>query len=184
MASSYRAVVIHSWIGGGKTSTARIVAKALRTRGYSVKGILSIRLSCGVSDGYNAEDLYTGEIYPLVRLSSSVEGTDWETYGNPVYSFSHLGFIKANNALQEAANKIAPGVVVFLDEFGKLEVKGEGIRLGFNSVVSSISRGGVVVVLCRSPLVPDVATLLRKTANEIGIFKAGDAESVVNFLIN
>ena len=114
-------MVIHAGIGGGKTSTARAIDNTLRDRGFSVRGILSVRLFGGVSEGYNAEDLEVGEVYPLVRLTTSAEGVDWETYGNPMYSFSYSGFERANNALRVAAKKMASGTVVFLDEYGKLE---------------------------------------------------------------
>jgi nucleoside-triphosphatase THEP1 len=174
--------VIHAGIGGGKTSTARAIADTLRDRGFSVRGILSVRLSGGVSKGYNAEDLETGEVYPLVRLTTSAESVDWETYGNPMYSFSYSGFERANNALRVAAKKMASGTVVFLDEYGKLELRGEGIRPGVNAVVSSLGWGGAAVVLCRSDLVGDVEELLRREVNEVGIFEAGYVDAVVDFL--
>lgn len=141
-----------------------------------------MRLSSGVSEGYNAEDLETGEVYPLVRLATSVESIGWETYGNPIYSFSHPGFARANNALRAAAEKMAPGAVVFLDEYGKLELRGEGIRPGINAVVSSLGQGGAAVFLCRSNVVPDVEALLHREVNEVRIFEAGDIEAVINFL--
>jgi nucleoside-triphosphatase THEP1 len=182
--SSGCAVVIHAGIGGGKTSTARAIADILRDRGFSVRGILSMRLSSGVSEGYDAEDLETGEVYPLVRLTSSVESIDWETYGNPIYSFSCSGFARVNNTLRVAAEKMAPGVIVFLDEYGKLELRGEGIRPGVNAVVSSLGQGGAAVVLCRSNVVPEVEALLRRAVNAVGIFEAGDVEAVINFLVD
>ena len=182
MHSSGCAVVIHAGIGGGKTSTARAIADKLRKGGFTVRGILSVRLSSGISEGYDAEDLETGEVYPLVRLTTSVESVGWETYGNPIYSFSCSGFARANNALRVAAEKMAPGVVVFLDEYGKLELRGEGIRPGVNAIVSSLGQGGAAVVLCRSNIVPEVEALLRKAVNTVGIFDAGDVEAVIDFL--
>jgi len=184
MHSSGCAVVIHAGIGGGKTSTARAIADRLRNRGFTVRGILSVRLSSGISEGYDAEDLETGEVYPLVRLTPYGESVDWKTYGNPIYSFSSSGFKRANNALQVAAEKMAPGVVVFMDEYGKLEFRGEGIRPGVNAVVSSLGRGGAAVVLCRSTIVPDAEVLLRRAVNDVGIFEAGNVDAVINFLVD
>jgi len=184
MHSSGCVVVIHAGIGGGKTSTARAIADKLRNRGFAVRGILSLRLSSGISEGYDAEDLETGEVYPLVRLTPSGESVDWETHGNPIYSFSRSGFERANNALRVAPEKMAPGVVVFLDEYGKLELRGEGIRPGVNAIISSLAQGGAAVVLCRSTLVPDAEVLLRRAVSDVGIFEVGNVDDVINFLVD
>lgn len=177
------AVIIHAPIGGGKTSTASAVAEMAKSKGLRVLGILSKRVMTGNPHAsYMINDLASGEVWPLVVPQEDSPGEGWETHGNPVYSFSVIGFKRANAVLYRAVEQMGPSSIIFVDEFGRLESGGEGIYPGALASASAIVRGGTVVFLCRTERVEEVKRLLDGKAGKILVFVAGDPQSVYDVI--
>lgn len=127
--------VVTGKIHSGKTSLLKNLANLLKGKGISISGILSqsIRNKSNEITGYDLMDLKTGEIHPFLRTDLSGE--------IPVGRF----FLSRKN-LREA-KKIFEGTggdVVFLDEFGVLESKEQGL---FPSFCSMIERGIPILII-------------------------------------
>ena len=156
-----RALIIHGPIGCGKTRRALELAERASQCGYRVLGLVSVRVvEGGETTGYTGVDLSSGERFPLVRLSSLVEGSDWRRLGEWKFSFSDAGFRRANVVLEEAAEALEDGTVVVADEYGHIELQGGGIHGGLTRVAEALRSGGCLVVLCRTDKVEPVLEML------------------------
>lgn len=176
------AIILHGPIGGGKTTTARDVAERIRRSGHRVMGILSIRVPDNEAPpSYDITDLETGRSFPHVkpREKTNADSDDWESFGNPVFTFSKKGLAEANSILTRASQDLGHGAVVFVDEYGRLESRGLGIHIGFTSVVESLRRGGLALILCRDDKVSELkSTLERSGIDNVSALEAGDPERV------
>jgi len=143
-----------------------------------VEGIISPRVFEEESlIGYDCQRVPTGETFPLVRLKEYAVGSDWFHFGGLMYAFSTGGFERANAILVRASREMTPSTLVFVDEFGRLEDKGQGLHRGASAVASKLAKGGVAVITCRSDLVESVYDLLGRGAPDAVILDAGDAGS-------
>jgi nucleoside-triphosphatase THEP1 len=177
------AVILHAPIGGGKTSTAMAAAERARAEGFKVMGILSLRvLNGGDYPCYDLLELDTGEKMPLVKPQDGTSGEGWESYNNPRFIFSKKGFNSANLALGRGAEEMSEEVVVFVDEYGKLESQHKGIYPGVVMVADALKRGGVAVYLCRDDKVKEVIDLVKDRAERVFNLDAGDAEALVRII--
>jgi nucleoside-triphosphatase THEP1 len=171
------AVILFGPIGGGKTTTAFGLAERARIEGLKVMGILSRRvIEEGNFSRYDLVDLETGNTIPLVKPANKAEGEDWETHGNPVFAFSKHGFEQANLALHRAAESLKEDVIVFVDEYGRLESKGAGIYISVVEIADALRFGGSAVFLCRNDKVEELKILLKGKAQRIFTMEAGDPE--------
>ena len=169
------AVILHAAIGGGKTRTAESAAERAKTEGVKVMGILSRRvLGDGVDPSYNLVELDTNETMPLVKPARTGLTKGWVSLGNPRFIFSLEGLYSANLALKRAAVEMRRGVVVFVDEWGRLESQGKGIYSGAVMVAQALSRGGVAIYLCRDDKVGEVKDLFKGRGVKIYQLEAGD----------
>jgi len=160
-----RALIIHGTIGCGKTRRALELAERARQRGYRVLGLVSLRVvEDGETTGYTGVDLASGEGFPLVKLTSLAEGSDWRRLGEWKYSFSDAGFQRANAVLEEAAEALDAETVVVADEYGHIELQGMGIHRGVVRAAEALERGGCLVVICRTDKVEAVVEMLPEEA--------------------
>ena len=176
-------MILHAPIGGGKTITAQVVAERAKADGIKVMGVLSKRvLDGGEYPSYDLLELDTGKIMPLVKPADKEPGEGWESYGNPRFMFSKKGLYSANLALDRAASEMRDGVVVFVDEYGRLESQSEGIYPGALMIAEALKRGGVAVYLCRDDKIHEVIDLLRGTSARIFNLEAGDADALIRII--
>ncbi len=179
------AVILHAPIGGGKTRTAEAAAERARADGIKVMGVLSMRVSAtdGGDPSYEILELDTGERVPLVKPIGVGSNGDWESLGNPRFVFSSEGFSRANLALQRAAEEMREGVVVFIDEYGRLESERKGVYFGAVAVADSLRRGGVAVYLCRGDKVAEVTELVKGKAARTFALEAGDPDALLRIIL-
>jgi nucleoside-triphosphatase THEP1 len=176
-------VILHAPIGGGKTTTAQAAAERAKADGIKVMGILSKRvLDGGEYPSYDLLELDTGETMPLVKPAEKEPGEGWESYGNPNFVFSKRGLYSANLALDRAASEMRDGIVVFVDEYGRLESQRKGIHRGALLVAESLKRGGVAVYLCRDDKVHEIIDLLRGRAASVFSLEAGDTDALLRII--
>ena len=177
------AVILHAQIGGGKSRTAEVAAEWAKADGLKVMGIISKRASGDAADpSYDLVELDTGEVTPLVKPQGIGFAEGWETFGNPRFIFSRKGLYCANLALHRAAEEMKDGVVVFVDEWGRLESERKGIHPGAVMVASALSKGGVAVFMCRDDKIAEVADLVRGKASRVFQLEAGDAEALMRII--
>jgi nucleoside-triphosphatase THEP1 len=176
-------VILHAPIGGGKTTTAQAVVERAKADGIKVMGILSKRVLNGEEcPSYDLFELDTGVTMPLVKPVDKEHCEGWESYGNPKFMFSINGLYSANLALNRAASEMRDGVVVFVDEYGRLESKSKGIHPGALKVAEALKRGGIAVYLCRDDKVYEVIDLLRGRTARVFNLEAGDADALLRII--
>jgi nucleoside-triphosphatase THEP1 len=173
------AVILHGPIGGGKTRTCLELSERARAEGIHPGGIISPRVFTGGKlVGYDALEPATGEKFPIVRLREMAEGPNWFTHGRLIYSFSASGFERANEILRLSAEKQDRPLLIFVDEFGRLEDSGMALYQGALRVSEAISGGVVAVYTCRTNLVAAVEGLLRGNVEETRRAEPGDTDAL------
>ena len=179
------AVILYAPIGGGKTRTAESVAERAKADGIKVMGILSRRvIGDGPDPSYDLVELDTGETMPLVKPAGIGFARGWESFDNPRFVFSKKGFYSANLALHRAATEMGNGVVVFVDEWGRLESEKKGIHPGAVMVANALSGGGVAVFLCRDDKVKEVTDLVKMKASRVFQLEAGDPDTLLRIILS
>ncbi len=124
-------IVVSGGVGAGKTESCRAVARELEGE-YHPGGVLSPRLmESGVTTGYDALDLDSGEKRPFVR--SDPPG---EKVGRFFLRPDGLNF--ATSAIVGAIGRNDP---VFVDEIGRMELKGKGLARASEQLMDSESQG-------------------------------------------
>jgi len=177
------AVILHAPMGGGKTRTAESAAERARADGLKVMGILSRRIpGDDPLPSYELLELDTGETVPFARPAGLGVVEGWESYDTPHFVFSQKGLYCANLALHRAAEEMRDGVVVFVDEWGRLESQRKGIHPGAVMVAKALSNGGVAVFLCRDDKVDEVRELLRGRATRTFSLEAGDVDALLRIV--
>ncbi len=172
-------VIVHGPKGVGKTKTCLELAERISAGGFSPRGIVSPAVFVyGEKIGYDCLDMTSGEAFPLVRLSDMVGGPTWFPHGNIKYAFSFPGFERANRLLTHSVQALDETNIVFLDEFGRLEMEGKGLYTGAVRVAEALSQGGVAVFACRTDAVDAVKELVEGRARELREFEPGDADII------
>lgn len=137
------------WVGekhSGKTTGAANLIKAARAEGFDVAGVLAPSLYRGGRlTGFDVVDLRDGTRAPLAR-----RGIDASTMGP--FTFIEDGLRLGSAALSREAVQSADLVIV--DEFGPLELSGQGWRRIVDSLLASIST--VILLVVRRELVESV----------------------------
>jgi nucleoside-triphosphatase THEP1 len=141
-------VVVSGGKGSGKTTACSALRARCREMGVSVGGVLSPRRFDGERHvGYDCLDCSTGELFPLARVRDIVSGGSWVSMGGLRYVFSRDGLERANGILVSASGALKGGVA-FVDEVGRLEMRGHGLHDGLMALL--VRRApGVLVASCR-----------------------------------
>ena len=129
------------WVGekhfGKTTSTARLV-KIARAEGFNVAGLLAPSLYRNSKlIGFDVLDLRDNSRAPLARHKIDVSKTR-------SFTFIADGLKFGNTALSRKATKSADLVIV--DEFGPLELSGQGWRRNVDSLLTSSNATILLVV--------------------------------------
>ena len=146
-----RVILITGGIGSGKTSSLMGVRRWAEESSLGTAGIISPRIFRGDQlIGYDALNCSTGESFPIARIPEVAEGDDWIGFQGLGYLFSTAGFDRANAHLEEAAGRMRETSIVMVDEIGRLEMRGGGLRPGLEAVLDSVRGGrGHLLVSCR-----------------------------------
>jgi nucleoside-triphosphatase THEP1 len=176
-------VIVHGPKGVGKTKTCLDLAERVSAEGFSPRGIVSPAVFVnGKNIGYDCLDLTSGAAFPLVRLRDMVGSPTWFPHGNIKYAFSVPGFERANELLTQSAQALGEASLVFMDEFGRLEMDGIGLYTGSLRVAEALSQGGVAVFACRTDAVDAVNELVAGRARDVKAFKSGDTGIVWRYI--
>jgi nucleoside-triphosphatase len=137
------------WTGekhSGKTTGAARLVQAVRSQGYAVAGLVAPAVyRDGALVGFDAVDLRSGQRTTLARDNGS-----GGTAGR--FEFLAEGLRLGNASLSPSATASADLIVV--DEFGPLELKGQGWRRSVDALTESSEATMLLVV--RSELVGEV----------------------------
>ncbi|MBD3206856.1 hypothetical protein GF319_11020 [Candidatus Bathyarchaeota archaeon] len=157
----YRVLIIHGERGSGKTSRACDLIEKARDKGYYITGVINKRvLENGETIGYDCLVLDSGENFPLVRLRHKVDSEEWSLFDNLIYAFNRAGFKRANRVLKNAAFEMDKNTLVVVDEYGHLEKAKQGLYPGILEAITSLDRGGLLIILCRTDKIDSLLGLL------------------------
>jgi len=126
----------------GKTTSATQLILMARAEGFTVAGILQPSLyDNGELVGFDVLDIQNQKRTPLARRNK-----DKSTMG--FFNFITEGLTFGNAVLSEEAIKFAD--LVIIDEFGPLELKGQGWRRNIDSLLSSSN--AIILIIIRQGL--------------------------------
>jgi nucleoside-triphosphatase THEP1 len=144
------------WVGekhSGKTTSAANLARSARDEGFNVAGLLAPSLYCnGRLTGFDVLDLANGKRAPLARRQTNPGKTG-------PFAFMTDGLKFGNAALSAKATKSADLIIV--DEFGPLELNGDGWRKNVDSLLTS--NDAVILLVVRRELAGEVRQLYADT---------------------
>jgi nucleoside-triphosphatase THEP1 len=131
------------WTGpkhSGKTTSAANLAQKAKSEGFRVAGLLAPSIYTNRRlTGFQAVNIATGA---RVRLAERNQSPDPNSVGG--FSFSKAGLKFGSNALDTTSVKSADLIIV--DEFGPLELTGNGWRKNVDSILSGTNTLLVLVV--------------------------------------
>lgn len=144
------------WVGekhSGKTTSAADLAQAARDEGFNVAGLLAPSLyHDGRLIGFDALDLGNEKRAPLARRQTN-PGESGQ------FAFITDGLKLGNAALSAEATNFADLIIV--DEFGPLELNGDGWRKNIDSLMASSD--AVILLVVRRELADEVRQLYADT---------------------
>lgn len=112
-------VLVAGRINSGKTTSLLKLLELERANSNSPSGIIAHGVfENGVKIGFDVEDISSGHINRLARIRAEFQSA----FQVGKYAFSCEGFEFAKAALLQ----FKPGGIVFIDEAGPLELKGQG----------------------------------------------------------
>lgn len=120
-------IIVTGTIGIGKTTVCKKVIDMARSDGYSCGGILTFKTPDG---GLVIEDIQTGRKEKLASTEAIYEGP-----ATKKYSFSTIGIQFGIRAIEQGSALD----ILFIDELGQLELRGEG----FSNVIDLVSTGKI-----------------------------------------
>ena len=144
------------WVGpkhSGKTAAAAALVELARDEGFRVAGILSLSVYEGDTlTGFDVMDLAAGARVPLARRDEpgAIQAGS--------FGFRAEGIEHGRTALASEAARSAD--LVLVDEFGPLELRGEGWRPAVDELLPVAA--GVVLLVVREGLADDVARLYER----------------------
>jgi len=122
----------------GKTTAAAKLVASLKQKGYTVAGILAPSIyEDGQLTGFDIIDIKTGSRRPLAVRDKNAPS-------RVPFRYDPEGLELGRSALSLAETKTADLVIV--DEFGHLELSGQGWRLDVNSLLAQTSPPLLLVV--------------------------------------
>ncbi|MHC4158029.1 MAG: nucleoside-triphosphatase [Planctomycetota bacterium] len=147
------------WVGpkhSGKTTTVGELARKAKNKGVNVAGVLAP----SVYDdehlaGFEVVDLRTGKRLPLAarKINQNQQGG---------FNFTQTGLEFGKNALSIEAIKSAELIIV--DEFGPLELQGQGWRKDIDLILSNID--ALIVLVVRNEIAEKVQSLYKNVPAE------------------
>jgi nucleoside-triphosphatase THEP1 len=144
-----------------------------------VAGVLGLRVvENGDLIGYDILDVTSGQRFAVARLRETFNDSDWFVFGKLIYAFSTTGFQRANEILTCSAVNMDCRILVFVDEFGRLEKNGLGLYQGAIKVAEKLREGGVAVFTCRTDLVEVVEKLLKGRATSVSRYAASEVDTL------
>lgn len=140
------------WVGekhSGKTTSAANLARTARNEGFNVAGLLAPSLYCdGRLIGFDALDLGSEKRTPLARRQTGLSKSER-------FTFIADGLKLGDAALSAETAKSADLIIV--DEFGPLELNGDGWRKNVDSLLASSS--ALILLVVRQQLADEVRQL-------------------------
>ena len=126
----------------GKTTSAAHLIKMARAEGFTVAGILEPSLyDNGELLGFDVLDVQTQKRTPLAKRNKDESTTGF-------FNFLTDGLKFGNAVLNSEAIKSVD--LVIIDEFGPLEVRGDGWRKSIDTLLSSSS--AIILIIIRQEL--------------------------------
>jgi len=173
-----RVIIVYGPVGSGKTTTCLELAERARSE-VTVAGIITKRVFVGEDVmGYDCVNLSTGEAFPLVRLAGELDDPDWLPLYLEKFVFSTSGFQRANEVLKTSVAILGQPRLIFVDEFGRLEERGEGLLRGVKGVMGDLRGSDVAVVTCRTNLLNTVEEMARSSGHEVHACQPGDSDEL------
>ena len=159
----------------GKTTSVTALTQAVRDKGFKVAGILAPPLYRNSELlGFDVLDLRNQTRAPLARRKIS------ESKAEP-FTFIDDGLKLGNAALSEENTKSADLIIV--DEFGPLELKGQGWRRKVDSLLASSN--AVILLVVRRELTDAVRQLYANVpCREFAATKEDSIDDVITILKN
>jgi len=159
----------------GKTTSATKLAQVARAEGFNVAGLLSPPLYRNSELlGFDVLDLQNGTRAPLARRKIS------QSKARP-FTFITDGLKLGNAALSKENTKSADLIIV--DEFGPLEIKGQGWRKSVDSLL--ISSNAVILLVVRRELANAVRQLYADVpCRELAATEGNSIDDVITMLKN
>lgn len=157
----------------GKTTGAAKLAQMVSDKGFKIGGLLA---PCvyrnGEFIGFDALDLQSKNRAPLARCKAGKAGP---------FNFITDGLKLGNAALSTENTKSADLIIV--DEFGPLELKGDGWRRNVDSLL--VSSDAVILLVVRKELVDAVRQLYAKfSCRELAATDVDSIDEVIKVLKN
>ena len=138
--------------GCGKTTFCRKIVDSVRLDGASVGGVLAPAVHFdGIPIGADAVDLATGNSAPITRLACSDGARD--DHNRRV--IMRQGLDLARTAIERAVRQRFD--LIIIDEFGRLELAGGGVR---QEAVDAWNSGRDVLLVARDWIADDVVRVL------------------------
>jgi len=166
-----RLVLVTGASGSGKTAAVTRALEQLCRQGVAAAGFVQPGVwEDGSKVGFEVEDVATNERAPLARRV----GRDQGQHGTG-FRFERPGFDLAARALA----RVAPGMLLVVDELGPLELRGRGHMSAVRAVLAMPGLAGAVVVV-RRHLVPSLlAALEAEDAVVVDVEEDGDAAEAI-----
>lgn len=141
-------------IHSGKTTLLATSCRAWRTAGFRFDGFLSptVRTGEGI-EGYDLFDLSAETKIPFLRREGQ---PDWERSGS--FFFRPEALARAHAIIR----RVPEDVVLIVDEFGPLELRGGGLRPALNDVLGRPGHKALLVV--REDILEDFARQFGETS--------------------
>lgn len=153
--------IITGKVNSGKTTLLEKIAAREKLNGNFPTGIIARGVfRNGKKIGFDVMDLATGKIQQLARINNKKD----KSWGSR-FTFYHAGWKFARNALLN----FRPGGVVFLDEVGPLELKGEGHARTLKKLLQS--NIGKIYISVRSDCLKEVRKKFFPSGKYIRILK-------------
>ncbi len=148
-------------VGSGKTACLKSAIPLLKDRGLRVDGYLSERVMDGETVlGYDLLVLRTGERVRLLRRSGRPGG---ERVGR--FTIDPEGFAAA----AEAIGRSRPSDLLILDELGRLELAGRGVRPAVDLLLKDARRNVLAVI--REDLLEAYLPLFQASGVPVFVFR-------------
>ena len=173
-----RVIIVYGPIGSGKTTTCLEFAERVRLM-VTVAGVITKRVFRGEEVvGYDCIDISSGEAFPLVRLAGELDDPGWLPLYLEKFVFSTSGFTRANEVLTASVASFGQPRFIFVDEFGRLEARGEGLIRGVEGVLDALRGSDVAIITCRTNLLSHVKKMAIRAGHEVHACQPGDSDEL------